>query len=477
MSKRIIQSLLGLILIPTVLSSVLFVPAFAEDNTLKYYLGSTVNAGKDTGYSENNVIDTKDPHYGWKLGSFFVSGYTSVNTKYNNDGTPIFLKTVGDTVSLWFNLEQNIDSLNGKDELTISEDKNGYDLHYGIEKTNFGRGTLIIQHTDYQNKSGEPTIYTDYLSALKVGADTKVDLFEEGDYEVTLDYEIKATHVNVDKLLFWDTDINWAPSYTNYRINFKFSVRNGNCMVFPFDVSTRAELTNSSATTNGFYLDLAKSRYLDINIKREVLKDGADGLTEDTRFNRPAKDGDQYTDEGIYTITVKNKYTDEKTTKVIYVGTNDILKAYVATGLSISEIEKQLALGASIAEDGSIIPPPEGSTAIPETLPEESTVQVKPTPTIEPSPKPIPDIIQTPTETNTANSLAPIIIASSVALALILFFVIKGRKQKQTQVIICTPPVPDPEEYTPEEIERLSSGSEETLAEITENISEGGDKE
>ena len=29
------------------------------------------------------------------------------------------------------------------------------------------------------------------------------------------------------------------------------------------------------------------------------------GLTEDVRFNRPARDGDQYTDEGIYTITVR----------------------------------------------------------------------------------------------------------------------------------------------------------------------------
>lgn len=123
-----------------------------------------------------------------------------------------------------------------------------------------------------------------------------------------------------------------------------FSVRNGNCMVYPFDVVTGAELTNSSITENGFYLDLAKSRYLNIDIKKEVRKEGAEGLTEDVRFNKPAKDGEQYTDEGIYTITVSNVYTNQTTTKVIYVGTDDVLKAHVTTGLSIADVEYQLSV-------------------------------------------------------------------------------------------------------------------------------------
>lgn len=131
--------------------------------------------------------------------------------------------------------------------------------------------------------------------------------------------------------------------YHNYRIYFRFSVRNGNCMVYPFDVVTGAELTNSSITENGFYLDLAKSRYLNIDIKKEVRKEGAEGLTEDVRFNKPAKDGEQYTDEGIYTITVSNVYTNQTTTKVIYVGTDDVLKAHVTTGLSIADVEYQLS--------------------------------------------------------------------------------------------------------------------------------------
>ena len=125
-------------------------------------------------------------------------------------------------------------------------------------------------------------------------------------------------------------------------------------MVFPFDVETGEELTNKSITENGFYLDLAKSRYLEINVKKEVLHKGAKGLTEDIRFNKPARDGEKYTDEGIYTITVSNQYTEEETVKKIYVGTNSVLKAYMTTGYSISDIQSLLDDGATIDEEGNI---------------------------------------------------------------------------------------------------------------------------
>ena len=85
-----------------------------------------------------------------------------------------------------------------------------------------------------------------------------------------------------------------------------------------------------------------------------MLAEGADGLTEDTRFNRPAKDGEEYTEEGIYTITAENLYTGRITEKKIYVGTNQILKAYMATGLTIQEIKDLAARGAEIGEDGTI---------------------------------------------------------------------------------------------------------------------------
>ena len=318
------------------------VPAAPDPNEPRYYLGVEVNTGKDNGYSEAHKVESKDPHFGWKLGSFFVSCYTSVYPDENGD--PVFIKTLGDKVELWFQLEQDIDCLNGNDALSISEDRNGFDEAFGISKTNFGRGALVTQHTDYRNAIGTPQLYTDYLSGITAsGADTTVQLFEEGDYKVALNYEIK------------DQSLKLIDQYSNYRIEFRFSVRNGNCMVYPFDVATGAELTNTAVTENGFSLDLARSRYLDINIKREVLAEGAVGLTEDVRFNRPARDGDQYTDEGIYTITVSNRYTGQETTKQIYVGTNKILMAHMVTGLSVEEVRNQIARGAQIAEDGTII--------------------------------------------------------------------------------------------------------------------------
>lgn len=352
--------LLALICIVSVIA-----PVFASDVEMpRHRLGNTVNAGKDKGFAYNDPIDINDPHYGWDIGEFFVSGYTRIVDEKSDN--PVFLKNVGDKVTLYFNLKQDINNLNGDDKLSISEDTNGYDQYFGIPKTNFKRGTLIIKHTNYQNDSAEPTIYTDFLAAnAQTGADTVVELCEEGDYEVALDYEIRKKVMGIGIL----------PSFTNYRIYFKFSVRNGNCMVYPYDVSTKSELTNSSITENGFYLDLALSRYLEIDIKKEVLKEGVEGLTEDVRFNKPAKDGEQFTEEGIYTITVHNKYTDQTTEKKIYVGSNDVLKAYVTTNLSISEIERLLAMGATVAEDGSIIPPPD-STAI-ETTETETTTSIQ----------------------------------------------------------------------------------------------------
>ena len=52
------------------------VSALAEGSAAeeqKYYLGSAVNAGTDTGYSESNDIKENDPHFGWELGRFYIS--------------------------------------------------------------------------------------------------------------------------------------------------------------------------------------------------------------------------------------------------------------------------------------------------------------------------------------------------------------------------------------------------------------------
>ena len=76
---------------------------------------------------------------------------------------------------------------------------------------------------------------------------------------------------------------------------------------------------------------------MDVNVKKETLMQGVNGLVEDTRFNRPAKDGDQYTDKGIYTITVSNRYTGSVTIKKIFVGTKEDLQQYRDSGIAIPD--------------------------------------------------------------------------------------------------------------------------------------------
>ena len=394
-------------------------------------LGQKVSTGKDNGYSGSTEPDKDDPHYGWNLGTFVVNGYTrdtSVKAS-NGEEVPVFLKNVGDKVTLWFTLTQDINKLNGNSALTISEDTNGYDQHFEILQTNFKRGTLIIRYTDYENKVHDPVIYTDFLAAnATTGADTRVQLFEEGDYEVSLDYEIKNTAGSVPLV----------PEYTNYKISFSFSIRNGNCMVYPFDTVTGAELSDHAITSNGFKLDMAKSRYLTIDVTRTVLNVDADGrLTEDVRFNHPAKDNDSYTDDGIYTFTVDNLYTDTApTTKTIYVGTDKYLLALSKNMLTVETLNEKIEQNATINDDGTIIdyvpePEPESEQEVePEPIiPEEpesqpvTTVDIVPA---DPAPKPedpaaenlIPDM----DEAHQSNPLMlPLIVLLAVAVGVIVW--------------------------------------------------------
>ena len=320
-------------------------------NAKKYYLGELNRVDKFEGYTGKKEINSEDPHYGWKLGKFYVSGYTDTDDTGNEIDNIVFLKAVGDRVTLGFNLLQDINCLKGNSNLSIIEDPSNFDQYFETPRMNFGKGALIVRKIN-ENNDKEPAIeYTNFLLAnATVGADTKIDLFEEGDYEVALDYKLQNEKRKV-------LGASVLPEEANYRIYFKFSVRNANCMVYPFDVKTGGELTNSSMTENGFYLDLAKSKYLKVIVKKEVLKDGYDGLTEDTRFNQSAKAGDSFTDEGIYTITVTNPYTKQTTVKKICVGKNNVLKAHMTTGLSISEINDKLANGAIIEKDGTITDP------------------------------------------------------------------------------------------------------------------------
>ena len=365
-------------------------------STEKYFFEDVINADTNKGFPKDNTnpLDKKDCHFAWKLGSFSISGFTR-QTKDDSQNL-VFLKNVGDEVTLSFHLNHDINKLNGNDKLVINEDKDGYDALFGVPETNFGRGALIIRYTDYQNKKGEPTIYTNYLEGVEKGADTVVELCEEGDYEVSLDYSVlQKTFGDLGGL---QTSKLAAFSH-DYCIYFKFSVRNGNCMVYPFDVSTKQELTNTAFTENGFSLDLARSRYLDIDIEKQNLNEGSNDLAKDTRFNKPARDGESFTDEGIYIIKVKNRYTKSETEKTLYVGTNDLLRAYVTnTGYTIPKLNEMIKLGYVVNEDGTLTDP--------KSTPAENN---------ESSKTPVP----TPTEPETPKkkSAAPVIIVILLLLA------------------------------------------------------------
>lgn len=161
-----------------------------------YNIGKVVRTDKFEGYAGEKEIVAGDPHYGITLGQFYVSGYT--DTAKDINGNMVFLKNVGDKVVLWFSLKENIDAIGGNEDIKVTPDNSGSDQYFQTETTDFGRGTLIVRYADYNNNVGEPQIYTNYLEAnVSVGADTRVSLFEEGDYEVALDYELTEDNAHV----------------------------------------------------------------------------------------------------------------------------------------------------------------------------------------------------------------------------------------------------------------------------------------
>jgi len=327
-------------------------------DTPKYNLNSEpVNAGVDSEYAKTDAVTSDDIIKGCEIGQFYINGFSGNAHFYKGDESkkenPIFLKNVGDKVTLWFDLKQkDIEALNGNTHYKVYSDEKGADKYFHITPQNFKRGALIIRFTDYQNNS-RTNVYTDYLaSAATTTADTKVCLFEEGDYEVALDYEIEDSSP-----LAWK--IPKPATYSAYRIFFKFSIRNSNCMVYPMDLKTGSEL-RVPYTESGFKLDLARSRYLDLSIRKKVLS--SNGL--DLRESQISSDQAEFSDEGLYVFTVRNKVTEDNVSKVIYVGSDNLLKAYARYGkdndngeYTIDELIRMRDEGYTFLDDGRIEAP------------------------------------------------------------------------------------------------------------------------
>ena len=368
-----------IILLVIVMTSLFVVNVSADSSEQITYFGTVVPCEKDNGYVpklESNesekelwkklafggvlslVFNQDDPHNGWSLGSFYVSGYSGVTKSDINsyeDTVPVYLKNAGDTISFGFKLDQDINKLNDNEKLSISDDRKVVQdcwVQDPYFKGDLGRGMLMIVHTNYKGEQ-TTTTYTDFLLGKSVGANTEVQLFEEGDYRVVLCYEIY-------KRSGWNWATDWLDpdgSWFNYRIESYFSVRNGNAMVFPFDIDTGAEVPNNGIVSNGFTVDLANSHYLHVFAKKENLSTNGTSLSEDTRFNKIVADNTVFDQEGKYTISVVNQYTGMTTEKVIYVGDNAVMKCHVLNGLTIEQINGFLVQGYTIGEDGTLIAP------------------------------------------------------------------------------------------------------------------------
>ncbi|SDB05031.1 hypothetical protein SAMN02910317_00177 [Ruminococcaceae bacterium FB2012] len=295
-----------------------------------------VNAGSIDGFAETNEITTDDIHFGWKLGAFYIDGYTAdkADTNAEKKSDRVFVKSLGDSITLWFNLEQDIDKLNDNSDYKIAYSNGASDQKFGIPKTYFKRGALLIRYTDRNNHVHEPVKYFDFLSALaSPGANTKVQFYEEGYYEVALDYEIDNRE--------------WTGLNKCYRMSFSFRIVNDNNRPYLFELTTDdkslikndpqqfkgGSLLNKRDTKNGFMIDLTKSKYLNITVSRAMFEKGVNGYYRHTEEISFSNDQKYYTEEGIYTITTTSselKELGEDVRTVYVIKDNKLLKALIS---------------------------------------------------------------------------------------------------------------------------------------------------
>lgn len=290
------------------------------------------------------VLRADDVHRGNTVGYFYVDNYTkvildepiadpSLSNPSDRIQTYTILKNYGDKIALKYKKTSHIDAVGGFKDVWVCPYSDGC-----------GHGYLKILFKDHTGSVKDEQYFYDFLAGEGFSeAGKTVYLCEEGDYDAKVEYLLEH-----EGMIYNDT--------FRYVYHVKFQVRNGNCIIFPRDLKTNGELLNGGYTENGFKADFAGARYLDVNVKCTVFNEGVDGTVEDVRFNRPCKDGENFTEEGIYTITVSNRYTKETIEKKIYVGSNPLIKAHMSSGLPISRIRQLVKEGVvSISPDGTLI--------------------------------------------------------------------------------------------------------------------------
>ena len=325
-------------------------------------LGETVSAGLDNGYTGSSSIPQKDPHYGWQLGNFSVSGYSEAA-----EGN-VFIKSPEDKISLSFFLRQyNVDRLNGDSDLSIESDTVGTDSYFGLAAEYFGRGALIIRYTDPLGVKQAPQVFPDFLTTLATpGAETQIELLDEGDYEAALDYRIREDGFFYDSLY-------------DYKIFFTFKVRNSGCTVSASSLKDRSELTSQTGlsamlTEDGFKLTGLSSGYLDINVTLTQYSETDNGYTKSEVFSRAPSPDEQFTQSGLYTVTAYNPATDPLADDLVdftvYNGDDLVVIASLNeanSALSLDEIAAKVEDGAKISPQGIITEPVKTATTTVET--------------------------------------------------------------------------------------------------------------
>ena len=164
-------------------------------------------------------------------------------------------------------------------------------------------------------------------------------------------------------------------------------------------------------------------------MEQKAINFNGTSYSEDTRGNKSAKNGAEYTEEGIYIISVQHDYNNSRTTdKTIFVGSSPIIKALSRNNITINDINNLLAQGYKIDNDGGLVSNTgdELETEEEET-PSEIEEPVSTDNTVDETPEPI-----VKEETKTAKTINPLPIGVAVIVALVgvIAFIVKSRKRK-----------------------------------------------
>ena len=280
-----------------------------------------VNAGNKGGYAKKDSVKDKDLQYGWRLGRFIIAGFTDESSK------GVFTKTLGDDITFFFDLDQDINSLNGNSKMSIAIDKEAKDVpfNYSEKGASFGAGALLIQREDFRHNKTLVPPYTNYLAANDTGiTNTRVEINEEGNYNVALDYLIKTSGI--------------GGKTEGYRTDFDFDVKNGDGLVFLRDSKSTSELQDYSVTTNGFKIDFANTHSVKAHVTRKDIN--ISGTALDVREDKPASASDSFTKEGYYIIEMTNTATGKTVTKHIFVGDQAALRSFLQVDPEIGKFVK-----------------------------------------------------------------------------------------------------------------------------------------